>query len=138
MIESPPDDGAVVDAHSRQAKLGNGKSQIDRGNAAAPDDLCRAAVVNPGENAVTLPRFQPGRRCVIQASRLEVNRPRSVLSLIANNATQESAAVRPRSFDQQRYLAIMRHRNLGLAETKPDPGNSNLLGIVAEMDLDVT
>src|SRR5215213_360249 len=92
-----------------------GAADVDGGDAGAEDGVGHAAVINAGEDAVPLPGLEPRRRRLIEAVRLEENRPRAVFLVVAGDAAEQAAGVFARCFDEQRDVRDAGHE--GRAET---------------------
>src|SRR5690349_16696545 len=57
-------------------------------------------VADADQDAVAPPSLEPRRRGVVQAVRLEVDRPVAVLAVVTRHAAQQAATIGPRRLDQ--------------------------------------
>src|SRR5205823_319304 len=65
------------------------------------NDVCGPPVGDAGQNPIAAPRPQPARSAVMQSPRLEINRPRPMFPLIANDPPQQTAPIGARGLNQQ-------------------------------------
>src|SRR5262249_15965867 len=77
------------------------RADINGGQGGSEDRIGDGRALDPGNNSVAVPLFEP-HRCRLAASLLaDVNRPRPVLADVSANATQQAARIGIRGFDEQ-------------------------------------
>jgi hypothetical protein len=114
MLEGESDHRMVVDPDSGQTELGDGESQVHRRQPCPADCAGHRALVDAGEDSISLPVLEPQRRRSAQGMRLEIDGPGAVFALVANDPLEEASSVTAGRLDQQGDVGKLPHGRVGL------------------------
>ena len=106
MVPDQPADRRVVGTDPRDARGVDQPAKVDHRQTLTTQGAGHAAIVHTGEYAVSLPRFEPGRRRILQPSRRELQQPVLMLAIVMRDPADHLTGIGARRFDQQRHPSL--------------------------------
>src|SRR5258705_6298438 len=108
MLRSNRADSVAIASYGWEASFDRIAANVDDGQFGRRDSLFNLTVLDPGDNAMSMPVMEPRRRFVSTALFCEMDFPVRALAHVSSYASQQSSTVGVGSFDQQRYLRARR------------------------------
>ena len=96
-------DRRIIDVDQGKPALRHDAQHIDRRQTNFGHGRGDLLILDASDDAVAAPVFQPPRDHFLQAPRLVIDRPRTMLMDIAGDAVEDVAAGRQRRFHDQRH-----------------------------------
>src|SRR5262249_6293040 len=102
-------DCVIIEPNKGQRQIRQGTANVDRRKPRCEYHVSHPSIVHARNDAIAAPVLQPGRRPLAQPMWFKVDRPRTMLLMVAGDAAQKSAAVFPRRLNQQCDVRQMGH-----------------------------
>src|ERR1700730_15302930 len=108
MLRSNRTDSVTIASYGREASFDRIAANVDDRQFCRRDSLFNLTVLDPGDNAMSMPVMEPRRRFISTALLCEMDFPVRTLAHVSSYSSQQSSTVGVGSFNQQRYLRTRR------------------------------